>query len=121
MTNIEIGMRIKQTRLELGLSLDEVAKSVGVAKSTIQRYESGSIGKIKLPVVESIAKYLKVNPAWLLCKSDKKEAPNIEIEISKYVGAFKERPDLQELFHIAVNYSPEKVRKIIKILEIADM
>lgn len=70
MTNIEIGKRIKHARKIREATLDEVANVVGVAKSTIQRYEAGKIDKLKLPVIESIAKALVVNPAWLIGKSD---------------------------------------------------
>lgn len=116
--NVKIGQRIKETRLEQGLSLDEVAHKVGVAKSTIQRYESGAIGKIKLPVVESIAKGLKVNPAWLLCKTDDKTVPRAENEISDYINAFENCKELHELFNIAVNSSPAMIKKIIEIFKI---
>lgn len=75
MTNIEIGNRIKHARNLRKVTLDEIAKKVGVAKSTIQRYENGKIESIKLPVVESIANALNVNPAWLVGKSDIMELP----------------------------------------------
>lgn len=70
MTNAEIGLRIADRRGELGLTMDEVAKKIGVAKSTIQRYEKGQIQKIKLPVIESIATALFVNPDWLIGNTD---------------------------------------------------
>ena len=66
LSNIEIGNRIYDTRNNLGLTLEDVAARVGVARSTIQRYEKGSIKKIKLPVIESIASVLGVNPNWLI-------------------------------------------------------
>lgn len=69
-TNYEIGQRIKARRQELDLTLDEVAHQIGLAKSTIQRYENGKIEKLKLPVVEAIANALNVNPAWICCKTD---------------------------------------------------
>ena len=47
----EIGKRITLRREELGASMEEIAQKVGVHKSTIQRYEAGSIQRIKLPVV----------------------------------------------------------------------
>lgn len=65
----EIGLRIEQRRKELGLTLNDVAEDIGVARSTIQRYEKGKIEKIKLPVIEAIANALKVNPAWVVYKS----------------------------------------------------
>lgn len=70
MTNKEIGERIERRRKDLGYTLDYVAGELGVAKSTIQRYEKGTIEKLKLPVVESIARVLRVNPSWLVGKSD---------------------------------------------------
>ena len=43
-----------------------MADAVGVAVSTVQRYETGAIDKLKLPVIQSIAGALQVSPAWLL-------------------------------------------------------
>ena len=70
MDNIEIGKRIKYARDIRNATLDSVAQKVGVAKSTIQRYENGKIEKVKIPVIESIATALNVNPMWLVGKSD---------------------------------------------------
>lgn len=65
-----IGPRIRQRRQELDLTLQEVSMEVGVAASTIQRYEKARFSKIKLPVIEAIAAALKVNPAWLIGNTD---------------------------------------------------
>lgn len=73
MENKKIGVRIEQRRKEKGLTLDDIAQEIGVARSTVQRYEKGTIEKIKLPVLEAIARALDVNPAWLCFKSDKME------------------------------------------------
>lgn len=70
MTNIEIGKRIKQRRLDLNFTQGDIANEIGVAISTIQRYETGAIDKIKLPVIEAIARVLRVNPDWLIGKSN---------------------------------------------------
>lgn len=61
----EIGNRIKQARTLRNYTLDDIANEIGVAKSTIQRYENGLIIKPKLPVLQAIADSLNVNPAWL--------------------------------------------------------
>lgn len=83
LNNKEIGHRIKSRRSALKLTLQEVASSVGVAPSTIQRYENGTISQYKLPVLESIAKALNVNPVWLV----KKNAPiQLEQKVSKNLG-----------------------------------
>ena len=83
LTNKEIGNRIKSRRTALKLTLQDVASNVGVAPSTIQRYENGTISQYKLPVLESIAKALDVNPVWLV----KKDAPiQLEQKVSKNLG-----------------------------------
>ena len=74
LTNIEIGTRIKSTRDLRGLTLDDIASRVGVAKSTISRYENGTISKLKLPVLESIAKALDVDPNWIIGNTDDPDA-----------------------------------------------
>ena len=64
--NKETASRIKARRQDLGLTLQDVAAAVGVSPSTVQRYETGAIDKLKLPVIQSIAGALQVSPAWLL-------------------------------------------------------
>ncbi len=63
--NAQISENIRSHRKKLGLTLEETAKAVGVATSTIQRYESGKIAVFKIPVLNSIAAVLKTTPAVL--------------------------------------------------------
>ena len=62
----KIGQRISQRRKELDMTLQDVADRVHVARSTIQRYETGKISQMKMPVLFSIAQALQVNPHWLI-------------------------------------------------------
>lgn len=64
-----IGKRIRERRLELNMTLQDIADAVSVNKSTVQRYENGNIKMVKLPVIESIAENLTVSTAWLLGES----------------------------------------------------
>lgn len=72
-SNKEIGNRIKERRLELNYTQEQIGNAIGVAKSTIQRYENGLIKDLKMPVIQAIAKVLNVNPNWLILKSNDKE------------------------------------------------
>lgn len=69
----EIGNRIHDRRKELKMTLQDVADRVSVARSTIQRYEAGTIQQMKMPVLYSIAQAISVNPDWLIGKSAIKE------------------------------------------------
>ena len=62
----QIGARIKQRRLELDLPMQYVADQMGVNKSTVQRYESGTIDNTKKMVLEGLSRVLDVTPEWLL-------------------------------------------------------
>lgn len=57
----QIGAKISEKRKSMGFTLEEVGKAVGVAKSTIQRYEAGKIAAPKLAVLESIARALDMD------------------------------------------------------------
>lgn len=61
----KVGRRIRERREALNMTQEMLGEKLGLHKSTIQRYESGEVSRIKLPVVESIAKALLVSPEWL--------------------------------------------------------
>ena len=58
--------KIKSRRLELGLTLDEVAKIVGVSNATISRWESGVIENQRRDKLILLAKALKMSPTELI-------------------------------------------------------
>lgn len=61
-----INQIIKQRRLELGLTLKEVATALGIAESTVSRYESSDIQNMGIDKIESLAKVLQCSPAYLM-------------------------------------------------------
>lgn len=61
-----IGERVKARRLELGLSVDEVANALGKNRATIYRYESNEIEKLPTTVLEPLANVLGVSPGYLM-------------------------------------------------------
>lgn len=67
---LKIGMRIKQRRQELQMTQEQLGIKLQLNKSTIQRYESGQVKNIKLPVLQSIAEQLDVDTSWLVCKTN---------------------------------------------------
>lgn len=65
-----IGSRARQRRLELNLNQQYVAERMDVNKSTIQRYESGTIDNTKKLVLEGLASALHVSVEWLKGETD---------------------------------------------------
>ncbi len=68
--SIEIGRRIRTRREELELTQSDLGNAIGVNKSTIMRYESGQVERIKIPLLQEIARKLDVSPEWLALKTD---------------------------------------------------
>lgn len=100
MINDEIGKRLRTAKEEKGISTTELAKLVGLSKSTVSRYETGDTGKMKLPVVEAIADVLGVNPVWLIGESDEKYlSKEQEIGITDHekelILAYRNHPEMQ--------------------------
>ena len=62
----KVGARLKQAREFNNITLEEAGKKVDVHKSTVLRWENGETEKIKLPIIETLAKYYNVNPVWLM-------------------------------------------------------
>lgn len=63
---MSIGDRIKQRRLEIGLSVDQVADKIGKNRATVYRYESSEIEKFPIDVIAPLAEALCTTPAYLM-------------------------------------------------------
>ena len=68
-----IGSRAKQRRVELGLNQPYVAEKMGVATSTIVRYEAGTIDNTKKLVLEGLSEALHVSVGWLKGETEEYE------------------------------------------------
>lgn len=63
---MNIGKIIKNRRLELDLTLEEVGNLVGVGKSTVRKWENGMIENMGRDKISLLAKALNISPLVLL-------------------------------------------------------
>lgn len=61
-----IGERIKETRKAKKISVDFLAKELGISKTTLYRYEDSSIEKIPVNTFDQLCVLLDVTPAELM-------------------------------------------------------
>lgn len=73
-----IGDRIKEARLALGYSAEQVAAFLEVSPATVYRYENGDISKLPSKFIKPLAEYLCITPEYLMGWTDEK--PNIEAQ-----------------------------------------
>ena len=65
---------IKRRRMELDLTLKDVAKALGVAEGTVSRYESGDIQNMGIDKIARLAKVLQCSPGYLMGWEDSPNA-----------------------------------------------
>lgn len=61
-----IGDRIKQRRIQIGLTVDQLADKIGKNRATVYRYESNEIEKFPLDILYPLANALRTSPAYLM-------------------------------------------------------
>lgn len=90
---------IRLRRQELGLTLDEVAKAVGVGKATVQRWESGNINNPRRDKIAALAQVLGISPMELVDAADMAAS---QVDDSDYIReiskALQHNPKLGLLF-----------------------
>ena len=62
----DVGKLIKERRQLLGLTLEDVGQKVGVGKSTVRKWEEGTIRSIRSDKLEALADALQLRPVDLV-------------------------------------------------------
>lgn len=105
--NMHIGQRVKQRRLELGLTQDELANLVGYNKRfSITRIESGQ-NAIPTKKLDKFAEVLHTTVSYLLGKENEDEYYYLNQDTKKIAKKAYERKSIRDLFD-AVEDLPDK-------------
>ncbi|MCH5188459.1 MAG: helix-turn-helix transcriptional regulator [Oscillospiraceae bacterium] len=87
----QVGERIKERRQDFRLSMEGLAKVLGMNKSTIQRYETKGVDPKKKYLLVSIANALDTTVEWLTGETNEKN-PDIttkcRAEIDEHISAY---------------------------------
>lgn len=76
---MEIKDILKNRRLELGLTLVEVAEKVGVNVATVSRWESGDIANMRRDRIKALADALRISPAVIMGWEEPKPEPRLSL------------------------------------------
>jgi len=90
---MDISGILQDRRRELGITLKDVAKIVGVSESTVQRWESGNIKNLRHDKIIKLAAALKTTPAYLMGWDPEGKTPSqIAREDAAIIDAYHRAP-----------------------------
>lgn len=113
----EIVNRIKNRRIELGMSYQDLADKTGMSKSTLQRYETGAIKNIPLDKLEDLAAALQMDPAFLMGLPSAEKNYYLDPEAAALAQELYERPEMRVLFDASRNATKEDIEQVADILD----
>lgn len=70
---------IRKRRIELDLTLKDVANALGVAEGTVSRYETGDIQNMGIDKIARLAQILRCSPGYLM---GWEESPSVPQQIA---------------------------------------
>ena len=108
----EIANKIKARRQELGLTLEDVARAVGVGRSTVRKWETGMIKNMGRDKIAALAEILQISPVELV-----PAAGSIRSEDEERLEALHQNPQLGLLFDRTRKMSKEDVDVMIRFAE----
>jgi transcriptional regulator with XRE-family HTH domain len=104
-----IGKRIRDRRIELGMSVDDLAARLCKNRATVYRYESDEIENFPVSIIGPLADVLGVSPAYLMgWTNEEKSVTPKDNGLSEIVEIFTElspdnRTKLLELSRLYLN------------------
>lgn len=113
------GERIKQRRIELGYTVDQLAKLLNKNRATIYRYENGDIENLPTSILTPLAKALNTTPADLVGWSDDSSQLSKTQQIPKegFIPKYKKVPLLGKTAAGEPIYSEEYFEEYIYVHE----
>lgn len=111
---MEIHERIKKRRLELGLTLKDVAYALNVAESTVSRYESSNIQNMGIDKIKDLANVLRCTPAYLMGWEE--EPPKPSKELAELLVQIKKSPRLLQLNKDFMGLTQEQQESVLALV-----
>jgi len=78
---MNLGERLKNRRMELGLTLEQVGEIAKVSKSTVMKWETGFIENMRRNKIILLAEALQVSPLWIIGLEDESYTNSLYIPI----------------------------------------
>ena len=108
---MSMGKRIKERRLQLGMSADDLAEKLGKNRATIYRYEGDEIENFPVSIIEPLAAALLTTPAYLMGWIDNPTTIAQEPAISG-------EPEVEEFTRLFHSLSEKNRKRILDLMQV---
>ncbi|MGT2755445.1 helix-turn-helix domain-containing protein [Streptococcus ovis] len=105
--------RLKELRLEAGLTQKELAQKLNVAQNSYSNWENGNREPL-FPTIEKLADILNTTPDYLLGNSNTKEATKPELFFRQAVSDMKLTKEQEEQFQKDIINFIEQRKKVFE-------
>ena len=93
----------------------QLAKALGISKSAVSMYERGN-REPELELLQAMADYFQVSVSSLLGRPEQ-PLVNGDAELTEYLEALRDRPEMRMLFSVTRNAAKEDVEAAVRIIE----
>lgn len=113
---MEVKDIIRNRRIEMGLTMKELADKIGVSEGTISRWESGDIANMRRDKISLLSKALNLSPSVIM---EWEEMPEyyLDPETAKAAQDIFEDSNMRILFDAAKGSRPEDLRMAADFLK----
>ena len=112
---------LRNRRIELNLTMKQVADAVGVSEATVSRWESGDIDNMRRDKIAALAKALDLDPRIIMGWEGGKEIAQqkyyTDPETAQIAQEIFDDPELHALFDAARDSKPENLKAAAAMLK----
>ena len=82
-----MGRRIRELRLEKGLSQEELGRIVGVRRAAVNKWETGQVKNLRRDTIETLSRYFDVSPSYLMGMTDIRRPDSVRVRRVPILGS----------------------------------
>ena len=116
---MEVKDILRNRRIELGMTMKELAAKVGVSEGTISRWESGDIANMRRDKIALIAQALRISPEVIMEWEPMDNQPQYytDPETAKKAQEMFEDPTMRALYDMKRNMDPQKFQAHVDMMK----
>ena len=116
---MEVKDIIKNRRIELGMTLKQVAEAVGVNEGTVSRWESGDIDNMRRDRIAALSKVLHLDPLVIMGMEAVEENQQQDYYTDPVTAQIAEdmatNPNLKMLYDVQRDMDPEDLQAMYNL------